>query len=552
MVWIFFWGLPFCQLNAAFEKEDTAPFRDVFSSTRLEEGNQWEREILMKSLAYWQEGENLLNRCQSYTWLEHLGTREREEVLHTMMAAYQALGIDITTRAIVEYVKTLKWPSEKRHNLYQNLVQQYCSPNISLISLRGLREGFARRDREGAGLLLPQFGTLDLLPPPENSSLVMARELGQSIALFRSFCSWGEVVKRPRLLSFIFRDPQFSAFVIRKLGGVEIAYDDVQRASYLVPSEDQISINCQGPFCRKGTRESFLQFFSRLLGGEGLVPEMERVYCHHLRFLRPSIDPRNQVIKNWAQQTTEEQRNLMRGQLGALLTGVPELLLRAGNYREFVEELRPLYRRSWDYWAKRASGRLARTLSYEESLSIVRISHQGKGQRIADFKIEFQVLGGELDRILLANWRELKTHYPLSISSDVLHWVRNQSRSFNPRYPALRERALGLLQRQLAGQIASMEQKLAFLPWKRGELSRSIALELLTQTLLYKGDSFAVSEGGGGSQESGYLTKERGVVRVPVQFKYGPFALWQMQQKRLQEQGGVATVKKGDGQKRDR
>lgn len=440
------------------------------------------REVLMRSLGYWEEGENLLNRCESYSWSEQLDERELNQVLQTLLAAYQWIGLDLTGRAIVEYGKALGWPSHKRQLLTQNLVQQYCSPNLSLISLRGLRERLQRWDRYGSGVLLSEASV---------------QELRYSIALFRNFCSWGGEAKRPRLLSWIVQDPQFSALVLRKLGGVNVQYDGHLRVNYLGPAvDDAVSVSCQGTLCRLTSREDFLQYFSRILGGADLVVEMERVYCHHLRFLQPNVLPRNGVIEGWVKSTRPEERLLMAGQLAALVTGIPELFLQVSNYRDLVPLLRPSYRQSWDFWARETASWLARDLSFEESLSL-----QSKQYRGPDIRPQFGVTAGEWDRILLKGWKGLTVRYPLSIPKKVLLWAQG-------RPPGKREQVLQVLRRQITVQIKAMEQRYAFPPWSR-DPSGLFAEELLRQLLRHSG----VFPGAGGR------------VEVPIELQYGPFAL---------------------------
>ena len=171
-----------------------------------------EDEVLHQYLSYWEEGKNLINRCDSnQPWSEKLGTFEREKLLLTMMATYQFLGVDLTARAIVEYIRTLQLSSQHKKTLWKNLIGQYCSPNMTVISRKELMKKFERWDRHGSGFLLPDITTFQHFPTfiPYNHSDLVKKELQQTIALFRSFCSWGGNIKYARLLNFIFQDPHF-------------------------------------------------------------------------------------------------------------------------------------------------------------------------------------------------------------------------------------------------------------------------------------------------------------------------------------------------------
>ena len=504
-----------CTLGLGQErKEEYNPLLHLTPLPDKSEGAFLEQELLMHYLAYQQEGENLLNRCESYPWPEFANTRRRELVARTIMSAYQSLGLAITIPAILEYSKALGHSPPQRKQLAKNLVQQYCSPNISIISHAKLLKYFTPQGQKSSSFLLPQLNWARHFPPEtlqgvRKRSEVLAQELRQTIALFRSFCSWGGEALRPRLLSFLFQDPGFSALVIRRLAGLEIKYHATQKARYLGPSQDTIKINCQGAICRHTDRESFTQQFLRLLGGTAPMAQMESFYCHHLRYLKPRIHSRHPTIQSWAKQTSEEDRLLMASQLSALITGVPELLLRVQHYKDFANFMRPLYRQSWDAWARRALGPLAQQLLYEESLALVKL-HLPRHQR-KPFGVKFQVALGEFDQAL-GGGSNLKAHYSIQISQKILGWVRANGE-------AQREKALRILQQQIEDQVAVMSRRFIIAPWE-GNIAGIIAQEIFIQLAQYKGN---LSLHPGKTQ-----------IKIPIHFEYGPFALKYLHFKRRQ------------------
>lgn len=501
------------------------PLDYVFNGTRVVQENRQEREILMKYLGHWQEGENLQNRCQSYSETDSLNRPLRDHILRTMMTAYQFIGIDLTTRAIVEYAKALDWPAEQFLRLSQNLVQQYCSPNISIISRQELARHWANQYQYGSGFLLPRVAIHNSFPPTAieqfgSNQKNLQRELKRTIELFRSFCSWGGNGARPRLLSFMFQDPQFSAFVMRKLAGVEIKYDDSLRSTYLVSSSQGVHVNCQNLICRRTSKEIFLQQFPPIWRGEGLLKGLERTYCQHLRWINPNIKLQNKMIRDWVRQTSQEDHYLMQGQLRALLTGIPEFLLRVDHSRDLVDFLRASYRQSWGHWAQTTSALLAQNLLYEESLNLVKVDSQFYFyKKKTDFRIKLLVALGEFDRVLMGR-DKIGVSYHLRVSKDVLRWVRAKSRELSSRFEDLERKEkqiFEVLKRQLAGQVKALEEKFIIRPWE-GDLSGIIARELIAQVTRYKGTFFQQSD--------------QAQVIIPIEFSYGPFALRYIHYKR--------------------
>ena len=489
------------------------------SSASLQQGV--EGEILMESLTYWQEGEKLKNRCQSHEsqekWPSHsiLGNR----LLRILMNAYQFIGIDLTTRAMGGYAKALDWPREQFLNFSKNIVGEYCSPNISLFSRRELLRRLRASYREETFLLPSVVGHRSFprsFPSGEfgNPRKGLQREFQRTTELFRSFCSWGGSIKRPRLLSFMFRDLSFSAFVMGKLATSEIPDGAIPTPSRLVSSSKEgVPISCRHSICRRTSREDFWKQFPTVWRGKDLLRELEKAYCQRVRWLPPHIHPKNSILQNWAQQTSREDRYLMHGQLRALITGIPEFLLRVDQYPDLVELLQFPYRKSWGHWVEKALGALSEEgPSYEESLFFAKINsqfyfHKSKG----DFKIKFLVGSGEFDRVLMGHQGTgLEVFYPLHISKHVLRWVRDQLRALDsPTEKEIRP-VLEVLKRHLVDQLKNLEKKFIIRPW-RGDLSVLIAWELMAQLIEYEGDFF--------------YGENKPQVTIPIELIYGPFAL---------------------------
>lgn len=456
-----------------------------------------EKEVLSRYLGYWEEGKNLLNRCSSnLPWSEKLGTFEREKLLLTLMATYQLLGVDLTARAIVEYGRVLALSSGEKQTFWKNLVGQYCSPNMTVISHKKLIANFKNWDLHGSGVLLPNTEAYQSFPrPPMADNFHSAKkELEQTVALFRSFCSWGGDIKYPRLLGFIFQDPQFSAWVIRTLGGKDIHYEPLQEKSRLAETRYPFSMNCQNSLCRKTQKDI----------SPHPIPLMEDLYCRYLWGAKAKTKPQHKILSQWIAQTSPEQIHLMHGQLTALITGIPEFMLKIKNPNHYLQFLKSSYRSSWNQQSLAHLNKLAKSLPYEESLSLTALDHQNYyNPKTLDFKVKFQVAVGEFDKMLLEK-DKLKASYSIKIPQPVLEWVKAHQKS-------QAQKARDVLRRHISPEIANMKKTFILYPWEE-DIAELIINSLLSQLKEYQGDF---------SQK---ITQEK-EINIPIQLAYGPFAL---------------------------
>ena len=487
-----------------------------------------EREIseaqktsLMQYFAYWQEGRALEQYCDAYEGhkqSDHLATSSRNRILRTIMTSSQSIGLDLTTQAIADYAQALKWPTKKFHNLTQNLLRQHCSPNLSTISLKALsRQLLGRYQKSSGAPLLPPLlqGSFPLsaaAPSLDSPSNTLRRQLQLSIELFRNFCSWGGEVEYPRLLSFMFRKPAFAAFLIRRLLGVEVQYHSQQKTSHLVPSSQGIHLDCRSLVCRPTSRQDFLTQFSKLLGGLGAKSGLQRMYCHHLRYLRPHTRGNNPTLEHWVRATSREDVLLMHAHLRALVTGVPEFLLQVTDFKQFNQFLRLTYQPTWQRWAQHNADKLSQFLPYEESLRLVKLNFADWfNPKKAAFAIKFLVALGEFDRTLGAK-DKIKLHFSLQMPQNVLSYVRRQTlgtknaRQFDDKNPLL----VKTLQRQIASQLQAIHKKLLIPPWSQN-LGPTIAQEIISQVMAYQGSSLDLPQ--------------PHQVSIPIEIAYGPFAL---------------------------
>ena len=457
-----------------------------------------ENEVLARHLAYWKEGENLARRCESYDMPEFLGRREKDKVLRMMMGGWQIVGLHLTVSALVEYAKAGERVEAERDRFYRNLTQRYCSPEISWISRKGLLETFRERDRKGTGFLLPGLGMGDWFGDSgQATGESLHRETRQTVALFKSFCGWHGKGDKPGSLSEIFPDTAFSAYVIRAMAGVGIkswpAFSAVHKKT------DGVLIGCRDFICRRLSKEKWARSTAPLLRGG--IRKMERIYCHNLRWAAP------------AGQVPRWDRDYRYGQLGALVTGVPNLLLRGSSEEEMEKIFRTVYRRPWTLWARVQAAALShhRLLPHEPSLTVSLLPEDEKGI------IDFLVAAGPLDSLLSAE-AGIRVEAGLRLPRSFLMWLGKRGRELGFETDPKRvfvegkdlwERVL----KQIRPQLRVIGEKMRLLrsvqPGGPGSLEELVARELVERSV---------------NRSWGGLVGEK-FVKVPLNFRYTPRAL---------------------------
>ena len=253
-------------------------------------------------------------------------------------------------------------------------------------------------------------------------------------------------------------------------------------------------MNCQNSFCRRTYKDLSTQS----------LPLMEDLYCRYLWATKTRVNPRHKILSKWVDETSPKQVHLMHGQLTALVTGIPEFMLKIKDSNDYLQFLKSSHRSSWNKWAIASLKRLSQNLPYEESLSLTALDHQpSPNPQKLKLEIKFQVIVGEFDKMLLQK-DKLQVSYPIKISGSILKWAKTHQESQT-------QKVKKVLHRQIANQVAEMEKKFILHPWQQ-DITKLIVDSLLPQLKEYQGDfSRDIPVGG--------------QVKIPIHLAYGPFAL---------------------------
>lgn len=491
------------------------PLNYVFTRDRsVKSDDKGHKRELALYRGIYEEGKNTLNYCKNNRDIHYASEWQKVQVMRSLLSEIQYIGLDITTRAIPQYAKALDFSRDEYVNLVDGLVGNFCSANLSVISLKELKNNFLIKfDKENSFKLPDVTGNpyfpdnLDSYIPTKTS---LENEFKFTVKLFQSICSWGGNPTNAGLMVPILKNPALMAFFIRQMDNQVIDWRERDNTLYLQKNKNTVQVWCENLICRKMDADNFYNKIYYSVGGTNLSEDLKRLYCSEFRTIdyRPSEnDERLAKIMNTA---TFDDENFINSQFIALLTGVPDFLLRADNFNKGEDILRSGIDFTWTKWAKEQTQIFDRDLYFEEPMTLELINRDLYfNSQSPKLKVAFDVNLGEFDRI---NQRigKVRASFKINIQRSFLHYYREMLKSFEPRDSSEKERLLKRFKHQLTEDLNEAREKFIIPPWK-GDLEGLIANELTAQLLLFSDRDFKM--------------EKVGFEAVSVELNYGLFAL---------------------------
>lgn len=466
-----------------------------------------------------EEGYNLRNQCA----LEKRALRypipsEKQQAKRTFIATLQYKILDLTSYFLPVYAKYFEWEKDDYKNLVDNLIGNYCSQNLTTISLRNLKINMMRRYDRADRVNLPSIK--ENLYFPEKLGLQESRrsaresEFAYTIELFKSSCSWGNDTDNYRLLVPLLRSPVVAAMVLRELSGQSLTWIE-EKSRPGLENEETTRIVCKNLICRKSSEKDFNRFVPKALGSTGVLGDFKNLWCTELRdadYLYKNQVP--QIAKIIKSRTMDEDQFLV-SQLVALESGVPDLMILAPKFSDLLDLTRSSVDQTWNFWAEGQNDNYKKALAYEEALQIEPAPTRLFFKNLRpNFSVELDINQGEFDRVnnILG---KLRTKMNLKFSKKFLKWAREQwssiERISDEQTAKQREERIRLPFKKMIGeQMETLLSSYPVVPLKK-EIDQLIIDEILGQLVSYDGNFFK------GEVE--------GMVEVPVYINYGLFAL---------------------------
>lgn len=492
-------------LSKQYFKDDD-PVSYIYEEKKAKKG-----EKLSNYIAFADEGYNLLNYCENNTKINYIDNWSKQQVKRSLISTLQYVGLDITTRALAEYAKFFEFEKNEFENMVDGLVGNYCSQNLSVISIKQLKANFKKFYDLDQAKVLPSVENDDNFPralwQTTTESNSKRQEMSITIDLFKSFCSWGNDVDNLRLLVPFIKDPMIMSFVNRQMSGYDFKFE--KGRTKLKKSNKTVSVFCENLICRKKSVKELYKRVKLSLGSQSYRDDFNRLYCTDFKNVDFQYKGQVPEILKIIRSMTFDDQNAQAGQLISLLTGVPDFMNRVEKYTVMKEVLKSSMNQVWNNWADQQIKNYQNNLHYEERLLLKVVNRTTFfNEYLPEFEVNIDVTLGELDNSIAMN-DKIKSSFSISVSKKFLAWARENWRDVDINNEEEMKKVLKPFTLIIKDQVENAREQFEIPPWKSG-LERIVAIEVLEQISRYIGN---------------YFENPTGMMKIPVNLNYGVFAL---------------------------
>ncbi|MFL5783684.1 MAG: hypothetical protein ACJ76H_03670 [Bacteriovoracaceae bacterium] len=500
-------------LGTATTEIQTDPLSLVFSNTN---GNVEDDEFkkLKKYQANLWTGVYFEEDCSTLGPITYSTTWKEQQAKRSIVATLQYIGLDATIKAIGAYAKNLHIPDTEYENMTSNLVSLYCSENVTVMSLRTIRNALAHYYQNPDMSIIPTVENspyaTEAFKSGSASSETRSRELQLAIKNFRSFCSWGGDSADYRMLPPYLKNPFIMAMITRSMQGKNFTWNDQQKRFIFYDDPKVVRVVCKDLICRQSTPEVFNKEFPLSTGSTGLKTDLNKLYCQQFRYLDYDHKKTIPEVKEWIKAQQIEDPYFETGFFVSLMTGVSDPFMSQSKFSNIPAIVKSSVDERWTKWSKDSLNVFSRDLLFEESIKVRAMPRRQPGSIREGLLLDFHVTLGEMDRIMRNN-DKIHMSFDFKFSKN---WLRTLITRWNyisghldvEGDKALHEDVARYIELQLRTKEKLFTQKV----WN-DDFPRLLADELLAQVLSYRGTYFE--------------TYQDEMVTVPVRFSYGVFAL---------------------------
>ncbi len=501
--------------SESYSENESDPLNYVFSRDQsLGKGAEGFKRELALYRGFYEEGKNLSYYCKETRPLRYATEWEKVQVMRSVLSEIQYIGLDLTSRAIPQYAKALEFSREEYANLVDNLVGNYCSANLSVISKKELKNNLMIKFDKDNTFRLPTVkgnpffpDNLDSYLPPK---IAMEQEFKYTVKLFQGLCSWGGNPTNAALLVPVLKHPALMSFFFRQMDNRSIDWREIDNTVFTQQDKNTVQVWCDNLICRKTSSENFYNKVHYSVGGTNLTLDLRRLYCEEWRLADYKPNQSDERLAKIMKSISFDEENFINSQFIALITGVPDFLLRGEKFSQGVESLRSSVDYTWSKWAKAQSELQGRELYFEEPLSLELVDREQYFSIFnPKFKVVFDVNLGEFDRIV-QRLGKVRVVFHVNVQNSFLRYYRETLKNLDYQNKGEREFLLNRLKKQMTSDVQSAREKFLIPPWK-GDLEQLIAKELTEQMLSLADSHFKIAD-------TGFLP-------IPIEINYGVFAL---------------------------
>lgn len=460
-------------------------------------------------------GTFLAESCSILGPINYSTTWKEAQAKRSTVAALQYIGLDTTIKAIGAYAKNLQIGPNQYDNLISNMMKQYCSENVTVMSLKTIQKSLEYYYQNPDPNIIPSvegspFAT-DAFRTGSMTSETRTKEFQYAIRNFRAFCSWGGDAEDYRMLPPYLKNPFIMGHVMLNMVGFRYVWGDKpKKMIWKKDAEGAVRVICKDLICRQTTKDNFNRDFPTSTGSTGVPTDLNKLYCQHFKYLDYDHKKTIPEVKAWIKGLEIEEPILEAGFFVSLMTGVPDPFMIQKKYSDLPAIVKSSVDERWTKWSRDSLSSFSRDLLFEESIRVKAMPKRNLALIKDGLLLDFHVTLGEMDRIMRNNDK-------IGMSFD-MKFSKNYVRSLITRFNVIasnldvegektfKEEMVRYIDLQLRTKEKLFTQKL----WNE-EFSRLIAEELLAQVMSYKGKYF-----------ESYSDE---MITVPVRFSYGIFAL---------------------------
>ncbi len=459
-------------------------------------------------------GTFLQESCSILGPITYSTTWKEAQAKRSIVAGLQYIGLDTTIKAIGAYAKNLQIGENEYRTLVSNMMGQYCSQNVTVMSLKTIEKSLAYYYQNPDPNIIPsvegsQYAT-DAFKTGSMSPETRAKEFQYAIRNFRSFCSWGGDAEDYRMLPPYLKNPFIMGVVMMNMAGLRYVWDEKPQKMTWKKDDGAVRVVCKDLICRQTTNDNFKRDYPTSTGSTGVSTDLNKMYCQHFRLLDYDQKKTIPEVKAWIKGLDIEEPILEAAFFVSLMTGVPDPFMIQKKYSELPAIVKSSVDERWTKWSRDSLSSFSRGLLYEESLRVKAMPKRDLAMIKDGLLLDFHVTLGEMDRIMRNN-DKIGMSFDLKFSKN---WVRQLISKFNLIATNLDVEGEKVFKEDLARyidlQLRTKEKLFTQKLWN-DEFSRLIAEELLGQVMSYKGKYF-----------ESYSDE---MITVPVRFSYGIFAL---------------------------
>lgn len=508
------------------------PFSGVLSfDYNIEKNDKYESEKIQYYYALYKQGTNLKNQCEKDPKTNYPDQWQKAIATRSIAATLQYIGLDLSLKAIAKYSKKLEYSKKEFERLSSNLMTTTCSKNLSVYSLKLLRDNFSK-EWERNSTLLPTIKSSpffeDDIKRRHNTIEVTKRELNYTLRNFRAFCSWNSDSSDYRMLVPYLKNPYVMSIVFNNLNKKKIEIDKKTKELLLVENKAGVQVGCEDLICRNRKTSEFKRIFPRMIGSTKLDDDFTSLFCDHFSVVRYLKSKTNPQVMAWIRSQTLEESKLEVLNFISLLTNIPDPLIIAENFKQIPDFFLNNIKGRWDKWAENKVGQFHNDHLYEEPLEVKLVSQTGSEKiENGEFNVLFDVGLSEVDKVL-NDVDKIDSYFELKLTSKFLAYVKDKisyhyNRSEFGKVKLVEENFMNTIKHQLRGK-----KKYFKIPIWNDQISGIIADEIIQQVLEYKGSK---------------LNKISGKhIMVPVRFRFGLFALHYIHQKNIFQENERKTL----------